>query len=94
MLVSLKTQVLAQSTLEKDLGIWINDDLTPSTHIAKAVCKANQIMGLIQRTFTYLDSHLMKAAVYLISKTSPRIWKRSGAPNSEEGYEVTGRRAA
>jgi len=52
--------VLAQSILEKDLGIWISNDLSPSTHIAKAVVKANQILGLILRTFTFLDSNLMK----------------------------------
>jgi len=46
--------------LEKDLGIWISNDLSPSTHNAKAVCKANQILGLIWRTFTYLDSNLIK----------------------------------
>jgi hypothetical protein len=46
--------------LEKDLGIWISNDLSLSTHIAKPVCKANQILRLTWRTFTYLDSNLIK----------------------------------
>ena len=34
--------------------------MAPSTHIARAVCKANQILGLIRRSFTRLDCQLTK----------------------------------
>jgi len=50
----LKTQVLAQSMLEEDVGMWTTNDL-PSTHITKA-----RQTRLIRRTFTYMDSNLMK----------------------------------
>ena len=49
-----------ETTLEKDLGIWFNETLKPHDHITQVVKKANQILGLIRRTFTHMDCHLMK----------------------------------
>jgi len=56
----MKGSALQETTEEKDLGIWINNDLKFSTHVAKAVSKANQILGLIRRSFTHIDCQLMK----------------------------------
>ena len=44
---------------EKDLGIWSDPSLKFSVHVRNAVNKANQILGLIRRSFTYVDSLLM-----------------------------------
>ena len=41
----------------KDLGVIIDSHLTFSNHIAEKVNKANQIMGLIRRTFVFLGKH-------------------------------------
>jgi len=57
---NLQKSFLEETTLEKDLGVWFNNSLKPVDHIAHAVSKANQILGLIRRTFTYMDSQLMK----------------------------------
>ena len=40
---------------EKDLGVIIDSQLNFEKHISTKVNKANQIMGLIRRTMTYLD---------------------------------------
>ena len=40
---------------EKDLGVLVDADLSFEEHITTKVRKANQIMGLIRRSFTYLD---------------------------------------
>jgi len=45
--------------VERDLGVWMNNKLKFSDHVEHAVSKANQILGLIQRslilrTLTYL----------------------------------------
>ena len=40
---------------EKDLGVTFNKNLTFDQHIHKAVSKANQMMGLIKRSFDFLD---------------------------------------
>ena len=40
---------------EKDLGVILDSDLTFDEHISKKVQKANAIVGLIRRTFSFLD---------------------------------------
>ena len=45
---------------EKDLGVIIDMELTFGEHIATKVNKANGIMGLIRRTFSFLDGESFK----------------------------------
>ena len=45
---------------ERDLGVTINMDLNFEEHISSKVKKANPIMGLIRRSFSFLDCHLFK----------------------------------
>ena len=41
--------------VEKDVGVWIHNSLKPSYHCAKAVVKANQVLGQMSRAFHYRD---------------------------------------
>ena len=45
---------------EKDLGVTVDYELTFEQHISHIVKKANAIMGLIRRSFTFLDQHLFR----------------------------------
>ena len=45
---------------EKDLGILIDNNLRFEEHISSKVHKANAIVGLIRRTFNFLDCKLFK----------------------------------
>ena len=47
-------------TEEKDLGVSADCTAKPTTHVAHAVMKANQLLGLIRRTFTNMDCDLMR----------------------------------
>ena len=40
---------------EKDLGIYIDNKLRLSDHVDAAVNKANRLVGLIRRSYEYLD---------------------------------------
>jgi hypothetical protein len=51
---------LETTTAERDLGVWVDDTMSSDSHVGYAVSKANQILGLIRRTFTYMDADLMK----------------------------------
>ncbi len=51
---------LKETLEEKDLGVWVDNTIKSTCHVNHAVSKANQILGLIRRTFTYLDTALMK----------------------------------
>ena len=41
--------------LEKDIGFWIRDDLSTTTHVQKARCKALAEICRIRRNFSYID---------------------------------------
>ena len=48
------TEITAVST-EKDIGFWIRDDLSTTTHVQKARCKALAEISRIRRNFSYID---------------------------------------
>ena len=48
----------AESDIEKDLGVYVDSGLSFEAHIAQAVDKANKVMGIIRRTFDFLDEGL------------------------------------
>ena len=50
---------LETSTCEKDLGVLVDNKLTFSDHAQKAVSKANSKLGIIRRSYTYLDSEVV-----------------------------------
>ena len=51
---------LTTSTVEKDLGVQVDDKLTFSKHIECQVNKANRLVGLIRRSFSYMDKETMR----------------------------------
>lgn len=52
---------LNTTTSEKDLGVTITSDLKPSTHVSKVAAKANQMLGRIRSTFTYMNIEMFKS---------------------------------
>ena len=50
-----KDQYLLNSNCEKDLGISVDSELKFENHIMDKVKKANRILGLIKRSFSYLN---------------------------------------
>ena len=38
---------------EKDLGVWMSNDMKPETHCEKAALSANTVLGMISRSFHY-----------------------------------------
>ena len=42
-------------TTEKDIGFWIRGDLSTSTHVQKARCKAMAEISRIRRNFSFID---------------------------------------
>src|SRR5664279_3672539 len=64
------SKVLVATNEEKNLGVWITSNLKPSRHIAAAVNKANQILGLIRKIqkIVYIHRHSADEAVILTSR--------------------------
>ncbi len=62
-----KSVPLGTTTSEKDIGVYMDGQLSFSDHIAEKVNVANRNMGIIRRTFKFLDKdmflHLYRAQV-------------------------------
>ena len=52
------TQTIEKCTNEKDLGITFDNKLSFDTHINATINKANQMIGVIKRTFDYLGKDI------------------------------------
>ncbi len=50
---------LESVTVEKDLGVQIDEELKFHKHVSAAISKANQIVGIVKRTFDTLDKELL-----------------------------------
>ena len=51
--------VLGRTTQEKDLGVTCSADMKVSEQYGIAASKGNQILGLVRRTITYKEKHLI-----------------------------------
>ncbi|XP_069128902.1 uncharacterized protein [Argopecten irradians] len=52
--------VLEKITNEKDLGVTVDTNLDFRTHIQNSISKANSVLGIIKRAFTFLDEPMFK----------------------------------
>ena len=50
-----KSKPLKKVTSEKDVGVIFSGDLKFDQHISTIVSKANQLVGIVKRSFTHLD---------------------------------------
>ena len=57
---SMKNQELQETDEEIDLGVVVNSDLTFTSHIDRSISKANQALGIVRRTFSYLSEELFR----------------------------------
>ena len=55
---NLHGETLKTVQVEKDIGVEVDAKLSFESHITTKVNKANQMFGLIRRTFQFLDSHM------------------------------------
>jgi ribonucleases P/MRP protein subunit RPP40 len=70
--------MLDPSSLERDLGVMMDSNLSFDSHIATVINKANRVLGLLKRNFRHLDAHclllLYKAMVRSILEYAQPVW--------------------
>ena len=75
----LNNVILEHVDEEKDLGVTIDSELSFEAHMDDKINKANGILGLIRRTFTYLDKDILltlyKALVRPHLEYANTLWK-------------------
>ena len=55
-----KTVEIEKTEMEKDIGVHVDNDLKFDKHVEIQCGKANKILGMIRRAFTYIDTNSMK----------------------------------
>ena len=79
---------LNQGNSEKDIGVIIDSNLTFREHMTEKVNKANRVMGVMRRTYTYLDEStflcLYKALVRPVLEYANQVW----APHSVKDIKI------
>ncbi len=55
---SLENHNLKYSACEKDIGVHIDNQLKFGTHISMKINKANSTMGIVRRTFDFMDRNI------------------------------------
>ena len=76
---TLNGQELEQITSEKDLGVMVDDELKFHVHAAAATKKANQMLGVIKRTYRTRDAETMMT-----------LYKSMVRPHLEYGNAIWG----
>ena len=75
---------LEETTIEKDLGIYVSEDWKSSAHTARVANKANSVLGRIRRTFTFMNKTIFMKVYpsmvrshleYAVQAWSPRLRK-------------------
>ena len=73
-----ETILITKCSEEKDLGVIFDENLLFDSHIQSIINKSNQMIGIIRRTFTYLNRsiflHLYKALVRPHLEYGHEIW--------------------
>ena len=74
----MKGTTLERTDVEKDLGVKIDNKLTFEKHINGKISQANQIWGLIRRTFKYMNKFIFRtlftAKVRSIVEYAAPVW--------------------
>ena len=76
----------------KDLGVYITENLTPTEQISKCIAKANSMVGMIKRTFTFIDKDILlrtsKVLVRPILEYCQQAWAPHLIKDTEELEKV------
>ena len=72
---------IKHSTAERDLGVIINDHLSPENHVNEIVAKAYRTIGCIKHSFTFMNKELFiilyKSLVRPILEYNSPVWSPS-----------------
>ena len=69
--------MIEKSSVEKVLRVYVDMELKFSKHVETQANKSNKLLGLIRRSFQFLDAEAMKQLFVAVARpTEPRVWKR------------------
>ena len=76
---------IAPTSSERDLGVVIDDKITFKGHIGGIIKKVNKLMGLIRRTFIYLDKEVFVPLYTSLVRSHLEYAQSVWSPHSKGG---------
>ena len=76
---------------KRDLGIWMDSGLKFDGHVAMAVSRANAVLGMIKRSFVYMDIPMLRQLyMALVRPHLEYVWQCGLASKIQERYRYAG----
>ena len=72
--------ILTTVTEEKDLGVIISEDLKAEKNVAKNVKKADKILGIIRRTFSFMNKDMLLQLIKVIIRPHLEYAQQAWSP--------------
>lgn len=66
---SVESHCIEETSIIKDLGVWVDKKLKFSKHIALIALFANRLIGLFERTFLYITPDIFKVFTILFIRS-------------------------
>lgn len=79
---------LESITEEKDLGVWVDNKLSFNSHMEKQVNKANRQLGLIRRSFDFLDKDTFNTLYKSLVRTHLEYCNVVAYPQTEKQWKM------
>ena len=70
---------------EKDLGVYVQDNLKFDKHFSLTVNRANRLVGLIKLAFSYLDDETT-SSLQISDSANIGLWQSHLVSNIKKGY--------
>ena len=80
--------IIDTCTFYKDLGVIVTDDLKPTKQIDKCITKANAMLGLIKRTFSFIDEEIFLRCFKTFVRPILEYGQQAWAPHLEKDIEI------
>ena len=72
--------------VERDLGVWVSDDLKFREHVNRAVARANQMLSQIKRAITFRNGQVVK--LLYVSLVRPHLEYTNVVWHPKYRYEI------
>ena len=73
---------------EKDLGVIVSQDLKAEKNVTACVTKANKVLGMIKRTFSYLDEEILTQLYKVFVRPHLEYCQQVWAPYLQKDIDI------
>ena len=80
--------VLSHVTEEKDLGVVISEDMKAEKNVVRNVKKADKILGMIRRTFSYMNKAMLQLLIKVFIRPHLEYAQQAWSPQLKKDISL------